>query len=249
MVGIVPSRMASARFPGKPLARLAGYPMIEHVYRRARRCGLLDDIYLATCDAEIYDAVVRFGGKAIMTDSRHARGTDRVAEAAKQIDADVVVNIQGDEPLIRPEAITQLCEAAAASPDALSINLANVITSEADFLSPHQVKVVCDRHGNALYMSRQPIPTTHAWGRTEILRQLGMVAFRRDFLETFAALPPTPLEQAESIDMLRAMEHGYRVKVVVTPYESFGVDTPADLELAESRLAADKLNVELFASA
>ena len=238
IVGIIPARMASVRFPGKPLAMLAGRPMIEHVYARAKQCSLLAEVFLATCDREIYEAVVRFGGRALMTAAGHVRSTDRVAEAAEAVEADVVVNIQGDEPLIRPDAIAQLCEAAAASPAAPCLNLANVITNEQDFRNPNQVKVVCDQRGNALYMSRQPIPTTQTWGRTRILRQLGMIAFQKKFLDAYALLPPTPLEHAESVDMLRAIEHGYQVKMIVTPYESFGVDTPEDLRAAAMRLAS-----------
>ena len=238
IVGIIPARMASARFPGKPLAMLAGRPMIEHVYARAKQCPLLAEVFLATCDREIYDAAVGFGGRALMTAASHVRSTDRVAEAAEAIEADVVVNIQGDEPLIHPGAIAHLCEAAVASPAVPCLNLANVITNEEDFRNLNQVKVVCDQRGNALYMSRQPIPTTQAWGRTQVLRQLGMIAFHKKFLGTYALLPPTPLEQAESVDMLRAIEHGHQVKMIVTPFESFGVDTPEDLRVAATRLAS-----------
>jgi 3-deoxy-manno-octulosonate cytidylyltransferase (CMP-KDO synthetase) len=247
MVGIIPARMAASRFPGKPLAPLAGRPMIEHVYRRAMHSTHLAEVYLATCDREIYEAVEKFGGRAIMTADTHVRCTDRVAEAAQTLAADVVVNIQGDEPLIHPAAIDLLCEAALANPALPCVNLGNVITSEADFRNPNQVKAVCDRAGNALYMSRQPIPTTKAWGTTPVLRQLGMIAFRRDFLETFWNLPPTPLEQAESIDMLRAIEHGYPVRMVVSEFESFGVDTPDDLRVAEERLAGDSFATKVFA--
>lgn len=246
IVGIIPARMAALRFPGKPLALLAGRPMIEHVYRRAERCPHLTELYLATCDREIYDAVLGFGGSALMTADSHVRCTDRVAEAAQAVEAEIVVNIQGDEPLIHPGAITQLCEAILATPSLPCVNLANVITCEADFLNPNQIKVVCDRDGNALYMSHRPIPTTGQWGQTRVLRQLGIVAFRKDYLKTFARLPPTPLEQAESVDMLRAIEHGHKVKMVVTPYESFGVDTPEDLQVAEARLAADEVAAGLF---
>jgi 3-deoxy-manno-octulosonate cytidylyltransferase (CMP-KDO synthetase) len=247
IVGIIPARMAASRFPGKPLAPLAGRPMIEHVYRRAMRSKHLAEVYLATCDREIYAAVEKFGGRALMTADTHVRCTDRVAEAAQSLTADVVVNIQGDEPLIHPAAIDLLCEASLASPELPCVNLANVITSEADFRNPNQVKAVCDHDGNALYMSRQPIPTVKAWGTTRVLRQLGMIAFRRDFLETFWNLSPTPLEQAESIDMLRAIEHGYKVRMVVSEFESFGVDTREDLRVAEQRLAGDSLTMELFA--
>ena len=246
IVGIIPARMAASRFPGKPLAVLAGRPMVEHVYRRVERCPHLAEVHLATCDQEIYDAVRGFGGRAIMTANTHVRCTDRVAEAARSVEADIVVNIQGDEPLIHPNAITQLCEAILADPDVPCVNLCNIITDEADFRNPNQIKAVCDQAWNALYMSRQPIPTMKQWGRTRVLRQLGMVAFRKDFLETFGQLSPTPLEQAESIDMLRAIEHGYRLRMVVSPYESFGVDTPEDLRVAEGRLASDELAAELF---
>lgn len=246
IVGIIPARMAASRFPGKPLALLAGRPMIEHVYRRAERCPHLAEVHLATCDREIYDAVQRFGGKAIMTADTHVRCTDRVAEAAQAISADVIVNIQGDEPLIHPHAITQLCEAILADSDVPCVNLCNVITSEADFRNPNQIKAVCDQKGFAIYMSRQPIPTTKQWGHTQVLRQLGMIAFQKSFLETFANLAPTPLEQAESVDMLRAIEHGYRVKMVVSAFESFGVDTPADLRVAEERLRDDRIAAEIF---
>jgi 3-deoxy-manno-octulosonate cytidylyltransferase (CMP-KDO synthetase) len=246
IVGIIPARMAATRFPGKPLALLGGYPMIEHVYRRAKRCSLLSEVYLATPDHDICEAVDRFGGNTIMTADSHERCTDRVAEAARSIDADIVVNIQGDEPLIHPDAITELCRAALDRPDALCLNLANFIDNEIDFLNPNQIKVVCDCTGNALYMSRQPVPARRGGIRVRGLRQLGMIAFRRDFLETFATLPATPLEQAESIDMLRAIEHGYPVAIIVSEHESFGIDTPEDLQVAESRLAADPLAAELF---
>ena len=249
IVGIIPARMAASRFPGKPLAPLAGRPMIEHVYRRAERCPHLAEVHLATCDREIYDAVQRFGGKAIMTADTHVRCTDRVAEAAQAISADIIVNIQGDEPLIHPQAITQLCEAILADPEVPCVNLCNVITQEADFRNPNQIKAVCDQSGCAIYMSRQPIPTTKQWGQTQVLRQLGMIAFRKSFLETFTRLKPTPLEQAESVDMLRAIEHGYRVKMVVSSFESFGVDTPADLRVAEERLRTDQIAAEIFGTA
>jgi 3-deoxy-manno-octulosonate cytidylyltransferase (CMP-KDO synthetase) len=247
LVGIIPARMAASRFPGKPLAPLAGRPMIEPVYRRAERCKHLAEVYLATCDQAIYDAVRGFGGRAVMTADTHVRCTDRVAEAAEAIEADVVVNIQGDEPLIHPTAIAQLGEAIlGAAPDIPCVNLCNVITREEDFRNPNQIKAVCDQTGDALYMSRQPVPTTKEWGKTRVLRQLGMIAFRKEFLQVFARLSPTPLEQAESADMLRAIEHGYRVRMEVSPYESFGVDTPADLRTAESRLQDDQVALELF---
>src|SRR2546427_3542511 len=160
IVGIIPARMAASRFPGKPLASLAGRTMIEHVYRRASRAKHLAEVYLATCDQVIYDVVSGFGGRPLMTADTYVRCTDRVAEAAEAVVADLVVNIQGDEPMIHPDAIDHLCESALANPDLPCVNLGNVITREEDFRNPNQVKAVCDREGNALYMSRQPVPTT-----------------------------------------------------------------------------------------
>ncbi len=246
IVAIIPARMASTRFPGKPLAPILGLPMIEHVRRRVALCNLLDDVIVATCDEEIKKVVETAGGRVMMTAGTHIRCTDRVAEAAVRLDADVVINVQGDEPLIHPNAIAQLCKAILAAPERPCINLANVITSESDFLNANQIKVVCDQDDNALYMSRQPIPTTRHWGETRVLRQLGMIAFRKDFLETLARLPPTPLEETESVDMLRAIEHGYPVKMVITPYESFGVDTLADLRLAEAQMGVDDVAAALL---
>ena len=249
IVGIIPGRMAASRFPGKLLALLGGHPVIEHVYRRAMRCPRLAEVYVATCDQAIAQAVEQFGGRAVMTSDRHVRCTDRVAEAAQGIDADIIVNIQGDEPLLHPDAITQVCDAMLAPPGVPCVNATNPITREEDFRHPNQIKVVCDRRNHALYMSRQPIPTTARWGERPVLRQLGLIAFRRAFLELFTRLSPTPLEQAESVDMLRAVESGHPVQVVVSPFESFGVDTPADLQAAEARLAGDALAGALFAAA
>ena len=245
VIGVVPARMAASRFPGKPLALLSGRPMIEHVYRRATRAASIARVYIATPDREIYDAASRFGAPAVMTSASHKRATDRVAEAARDLSADIVINIQGDEPLISPDALDLLCRAMTNDATLVCANLVNRITDDQDFQNPNQIKVVCDRCGNVLYMSRQPIPTSTA-GADGRLRQLGIIAFRRDFLATFAALPPTPLEVAESIDMMRAIEHGFAVRAVLSPYESFGVDTPDDMATAEARLADDPLVAELF---
>lgn len=238
--------MAATRFPDKPLALLAGRPLVEHVYRRALLCKGLTDLWVATCDREVFDAVIGFGGKATMTAPSHQRCTDRVAEAAHDLEADVVINIQGDEPLVHPDALDALCARMAGEPEPACVNLANVIASEKDFTNRNHIKVVCDRTGRALYMSRQPIPTMTNWRRTSALRQLGMIGFRKSFLEAFSALPPTPLEQAESIDMLRAIEHGYRVDMLLTEHESFGVDTPDDLREAERRLIDDPIAHQLL---
>lgn len=245
VIGIIPARMAASRFPGKPLAPLCGRPMIEHVYRRATRAAWLDRVYIATPDREIYEAADRFGAPAIMTSAAHTRATDRVAEAANGLHADVFINIQGDEPLLEPSALDLLGDAMRADTTLACANLVNRIASDEEFRSQNQIKVVCDCHHNVLYMSRQPIPCGTA-GAGIRLRQLGVIAFRRDFLATFAALPPTPLEATESIDILRAVEHGFRVRAVMSPYDSFGVDTLDDLHAAEAALAGDPLVADLF---
>lgn len=245
IVGIIPARMAASRFPGKPLASLCGRPMIEHVYRRASRATCFARVYIATPDTEVYEVASRFGAPAIMTSPTHTRATDRVAEAARGLSADVVVNIQGDEPMIDPAALDLLGDVMSADATLACANLVNRITKDEDFLNPNQIKVVCDGQSNVLYMSRQPIPSGTP-GPAGRLRQLGIIAFRRDFIETFASLEQTPLERAESVDMLRALEHGFTVRAVVSPYHSFGVDTVDDLALAEAALSGDPLVTELF---
>jgi len=239
--------MAASRFPGKPLALIRGRPMIEHVYRRSTQSASLSRVYIATPDAEIEAAAKKFGAPVIMTSPEHVRSTDRVAEAVRDVPCDVVVNIQGDEPLIDPAALDLLCGAMEADPTLNCANLVNEFERDEDFQNPNQVKVVCARSGDVLLMSRAPIPYGPA-GQTSRLRQLGVIAFRRGFLAAFAALPPTPLERAESIDMLRAVEHGYRVQAVVSPSGSFGVDTVEDLQAVEARLSADPLSASLLGS-
>lgn len=246
-IGIIPARMAASRFPGKPLAPLCGRPMIEHVYRRAARAACLDRVYIATPDREIYDAATRFGALVVMTSPSHARATDRVAEAAHDLSGEIVVNIQGDEPLLNPVALDLLGAAMMADATLACANLVNCITRDDDFRNPNQIKVVCDRRNDVLYMSRQPIPSGGSAANAR-LRQLGVIGFRRDFLATFAALSPTPLETSESIDVLRAIEHGFSVRAILSPHESFGVDTIDDLRAAETRLARDPLLAELFDS-
>jgi 3-deoxy-manno-octulosonate cytidylyltransferase (CMP-KDO synthetase) len=244
-IGIIPARMAASRFPGKPLALICGRPMIEHVYRRARRAAGLERVYIATPDREIQAAAEGFGAPVVMTSPDHSRATDRVAEAARDLTCDVVVNIQGDEPLIDPRALDTLCAAMSAEPTLTCANLVNEFRRDDDVRNPNQIKVVRDRSGDILFMSRLPIPSG-ALRDEPRLRQLGIIAFRREFLAAFTALPPTPHECAESIDMLRALEHGFRVRAVITALESFGVDTVEDLRVAEARLLNDPLAESVF---
>ena len=242
VVGIIPVRMAASRFPGKPLALIHGRPMVEHVFRRAWMSKTMNEVVVATCDEAIRQAVEYFGGAVIMTADTHVRATDRIAEAARKLEADVVVNIQGDEPMLHPEMLDLLCAPLLEDPTLPCSNLMMPIDDETDFHDPNQVKVVCNQRQEALYMSREPIPTTRYLGfDVQKWKQLGLIAFTKDFLLTFAQLPPTPLEQAESVDMMRAIEHGYRVKMVASPHVTYAVDTPEDLARVEEMMAYDEL--------
>lgn len=235
--------MASSRFPGKPLARLCGQPMIEHVWRRATMCEALDEVYVATCDEEIAAATEKFGGRAIMTSSAHERASDRVAEVAGRVQGDIFVLVQGDEPLITPPMIELALGPLRNDPQVLCTNLAAPIRSEEEFEDPNTIKVVMAGNGDALYFSRQPIPTRQrlSFGLAPAYKQVCVIPFRRDFLLRYAALSPTPLERAESIDMLRALEHGYPIRLVKTEDVTFSVDTPSDLERVDLLMRDDPL--------
>lgn len=237
-VGVIPVRMAATRFPGKPLARIAGLTMLEHVYRRACCSGSLDAVIVATCDEAIRDEARRIGAPVVMTSDRHERAAERVAEAAAQLDAELVVMIQGDEPLLHPDSIDELVAPFHAEPDLQCANLMLAIP-EADAHDPDQIKVVCDASWNALYMSREPIPTPRRGGVRTWWRQIGIIAFRRPFLLELMALPPTPLERVESVDMLRAVEHGFQVRMVPTRHSTHPVDAPADVALVETLMQED----------
>jgi len=231
-VAIIPARMGSSRFPGKPLAPILGRSMIEHIYRRVERCGEVDEVYVATCDREIADAVEAFGGRAIMTADTHERASDRVADAAQYVDADVIVMVQGDEPMTTPEMVS-----AALMPfkdgDVSCVNLIARIDDEAELRDKNAVKVTKDATGRALLFTREPIPG--AW------KQLGIISFTRDALAEFAALEPAALEIAESIDMLRFLEHGRDIYLVETDTRSHAVDTPEDLAAVEKLMLRDPL--------
>lgn len=235
IVAVVPARMGSSRFPGKPVAKIAGRPMIEHVVRRAALCERLDAVYVATCDDEIRAAAESFGATVIMTAPSHERASDRVAEAAEGLDADIVVMIQGDEPMIEPSMIDAALEPMLTDPSIRCVNLAHRILSNGEFVDRNTIKVVTDGRGDALYFSRAPIPCVDfsLAMKVPVLKQVCVIPFRSDFLRRFALLAPTPLEQAESIDMLRALEHGWRVRMVETNVDTHAVDTPDDLRLVE----------------
>lgn len=243
VVAIIPARMASTRFPGKPLANIRGVPMIEHVRRRVALSKRVDEIIVATCDKEIYDEVIKHGGNASMTSDKHERGTDRIAEVASKLSADIVVNVQGDEPMIQPGMVDQVIEPLLDDPTICCVNLIASIKSKEDFISPNLVKIVKDINHFILYYSREPIPSMKK--RVEdfnIYKQLGIISFRKDFLIKYTKLPPTPLEKIESVDMLRILEHGYHIKTVEVSNNSiYGVDTIEDLKMVERLLRNDPL--------
>jgi 3-deoxy-manno-octulosonate cytidylyltransferase (CMP-KDO synthetase) len=209
--------------------------MIEHVYRRAADARGIDAVVVATDDARIVAAVERFGGIARLTATTHRTGTDRIAEIAGDLSCDILVNVQGDLPLIEPGMISEVLEPLMTDPTVTMSTLRQGTDSLSDISSPHVVKVVVDNRGDALYFSRSPIPFLRDAG--SVYKHIGLYAFRRDFLLTFAALPRTPLEQAESLEQLRALEHGFRVRAVATNYESIEVDTPEDLERVRQLMA------------
>ena len=244
IAAVIPVRMGSSRFPGKPLAKIRGLPMIQHIYKRVAMTEGLDAVFVATCDEEIREVVSGFGGKAIMTADTHQRASDRTAEAAEGLDVDIVAMVQGDEPLVHPEMIRLAVGPLVDDPKIVCSNLATKIRSPQDFQDPNTIKVVMRRDGFALYFSREPIPTTNVRGffsDVPLYKQVCIIPFRRDFLLKFAQLPPTPLEIAESIDMLRILEHGFPVKMVESTFETHAVDTPEDLRLVEQMMERDPL--------
>jgi 3-deoxy-manno-octulosonate cytidylyltransferase (CMP-KDO synthetase) len=243
VIAVIPARFASTRFPGKPLADIDGRPMIEHVYRRASASPVVSRVIVATDDLRIATRVAGFGGNVRLTRADHHSGTDRLAEVITSLDCDVVVNVQGDEPLLDPRAITELVEPFT-DPSVSMTTLRRRITEPTDLSNPNIVKLVADRAGFALYFSRAPIP--HArdprGGWPPLFRHVGVYAYRRSTLLVLASLEPTPLEQAESLEQLRALEHGIRIKTVETQYDSIGVDTPEDLEQVRRLLQAGRPN-------
>ena len=227
---VIPARYASTRLPGKPLSMIAGKPMIQHVYERACQAQLPNEVVVATDNELVEKAVLDFGGKAVMTSPDHPSGTDRLAEVALMYpDVDVIVNVQGDEPMIPPEVIDRLAEAFNGDAD-LNMATMKVVMDEEDYENPAAVKVVTDQQGYALYFSRSlmPNPRNKPEG-FKVFKHVGIYAYRRNFLLKYAALAPTPLEKAESLEQLRALENGYKIKVLESDFQGIGVDTPEDL--------------------
>jgi 3-deoxy-manno-octulosonate cytidylyltransferase (CMP-KDO synthetase) len=228
---VIPARFASTRFPGKPIAELWGKPLVQHVYERAKRAQLASRVVIATDDIRIATIARGFGAEVAMTRPDRPTGTDRVAEVAGGIIADLYVNVQGDEPLLHPDTIDTAVAPLAADPSIPMGTVCSPIEVAAELANPNVVKVVFDQAGFALYFSRLPIPFVRDHGPgVARYRHIGLYVYRRDFLLQLGRLAPTPLEEAEKLEQLRVLEHGHRIKVVVVPHTSPGVDTPADLE-------------------
>lgn len=243
IVAIIPARMGSSRFPGKPLAPILGLPMIEHVYQRVSMCTMVEAIYVATCDPEICEVVESFGGQVIMTSALHERASDRVAEAVQGVNADIVVMVQGDEPMVHPSMIEQAVVPMLDDSRVQCVNLVAPLKDHEAYQDPNIIKVVMDRHSDALYFSRESIPTSCLIGLEHIpvFKQVCIIPFRRDLLLTYSKLEPAPLEQAESIDMLRLLEYGYKVRLAMTEFETCAVDTTEDLLKVEEQMRRDPL--------
>jgi 3-deoxy-manno-octulosonate cytidylyltransferase (CMP-KDO synthetase) len=239
LLALIPARMGSSRFPGKPMAEILGKPMIGHVYERVVKNPLLTMTAVATCDREIFEYIESIGGKAVMTGNYHERASDRCAEALKILEGeghrfDIVVMVQGDEPMTDPDMITEAVQPMLDDDKILVTNLLGKIESQEEFMDRNCIKVVCDLNGNAMYFSREPIPTLANKEIDFMGKQVCIIPFRRDFLLEYTNMPPTPLEIVESIDMLRILEHGMNVRMVPTMHETHAVDTKADLGRVES---------------
>ncbi len=246
IIGIIPARMGSSRFPGKPLAEIHGIPMVGHVYYRCKLSPLLDEVYVATCDDVILKYIESIGGKAIMTKDTHERCSDRTVEALLTIEesldeqVDIVVMIQGDEPMITPEMLQDAIQPMLDDRDIQVLNLMSPLKTREEHNDPNEVKVVVNLQGNALYFSREPIPSWKKGAeKLPMLKQVCVIPFRRDFLIKYYELPPTPLEIIESVDMLRVLEHDYKVKMIKTDATSYAVDTPEDLKNVIAAMEAD----------
>ena len=243
-VAIIPARFDSTRFPGKPLATLNGKILIQHVYEHASDAKRVNSVIVATDDQRIFDAVTAFGGRVVMTSDSHESGTDRIAEAAAGIDCDIVVNVQGDEPFIRPEMIDDVVDLLYNDTAASISTLATRITGDDDLRSPNVVKVVMDDNGFALYFSRSPIPyyrdlwkspgdvLYHA-DDTVVLKHIGIYGYRKDVLLKFSSMPAGRLEDIEKLEQLRALACGMKIKVKETGFDTYGIDTEEDLRKAE----------------
>ena len=231
VVAVIPARFESSRLPGKPLADISGKPMIQHVYEQSTKARGVDRVIVATDDERIRDAVWAFGGDVAMTSAAHQSGTDRIAEVVRDLEVEIVVNIQGDLPLLDPESVASAIDPLVTDLALPMATLKTAIHEEADVQNPNVVKVVTNKDGDALYFSRAAIPVWRDQRDAgNAYRHIGLYAYRRDFLLTYAGLAPTPLERAEKLEQLRALENGYRIRVAEVPHAGTEVDTPEDLD-------------------
>tara|TARA_Y100000746_G_scaffold223920_1_gene225922 strand:- start:32 stop:778 length:747 start_codon:yes stop_codon:yes gene_type:complete len=246
ILALIPARMGSSRFPGKPLAKILDKPMIEHVYKNVEKCELLTKTVVATCDEEIFDFIKSINGQVVMTSDKHERASDRCAEALAVLEQDdnvlydIVVMVQGDEPMTHPDMITEALTPMLENPEIVVTNLMGDISSDDEFDDRNCIKVVCDLKNNALCFSREPIPTRR-FGNIPMKKQVCVIPFTREFLLQYTRLSPTPLEIAESVDMMRVLEHGEKVKMVPTKHQTYPVDTESDLTRVEE-LMQKKIN-------
>ncbi len=245
-IAVIPARMGSSRFPGKPLKKILDLPMVEHVRRRALLCKSIDEVLVATCDQEILDLVKKSGGKAVMTSDKHERCTDRVEEAVEKISADIVVVLQGDEPLLATSMIDNLILPFKNNTELLCTNLLSVIKDDVDLDDHDIVKAVLNQKNEVLCFSRSAIPYRRVKTDCPLYRQTGFSAFRRSFLEKFSKLLPTTLEITESIDFMRILEHGYSILGVVCDQTTVGVDRPDDIGIVENILKNDPVEKKIY---
>ena len=233
---VIPARYASTRLPGKPLADIVGKPMIQHVYERSAQATIPQQVVVATDDEKVFQAVQQFGGKVVMTSSEHQTGTDRLAEvASKYAEVDVIINVQGDEPLIDPKLIDELAQEFLNDTALQMASVMSIMDTE-DYQNPNVVKVVTDLNNNALYFSRSLLPYPRVAGKANVYKHIGIYAYKKDFLLKFAKLEPTPLEQSESLEQLRALENGYKIKMIKTKAKFIGVDSIEDLQTVNELL-------------
>lgn len=240
VIGVIPARFASTRLKGKVLASINGKPMIQHVYERARQSRLLDEVIIACDDLRVKKAAEEFGARAVMTDPGHVCGTDRIVEAVADLDVQIVVNVQGDEPLISPVVIDDLIEAIQEDPEVSMATVIKRINDPKELDNPNIVKVVIDNQQRAIYFSRSKIPFNRGSGEHVYFKHLGIYAYTKKFLLQFSTMPKAKLEIAESLEQLRAIENGYKIKTVITEIETVGVDTPEDLVKVEKLIRERK---------
>jgi 3-deoxy-manno-octulosonate cytidylyltransferase (CMP-KDO synthetase) len=238
VLAVIPARFASSRFEGKVLAKLAGKPLVQHVYERTSGCAAVDRTVVATDDSRVADAVAAFGGEVEMTSPEHRNGTERVAEVASRGDAPVILNVQGDEPLINPDSLLSCVNRLVGDETVEVSTLATPIRDPAMFERPHVVKVVMDGGGRALYFSRSPIPHVRGAAGPGRFKHVGVYCYRREYLLSLVTMEPGPLETSECLEQLRVLENGGRIGVAVTPHDTVGVDVPEDLARAERMLAS-----------